>query len=132
MIPCKPVNKKLTLIFLLFLSFSGFKTFAQDGKAIYISKCASCHKVVGNSTGPQLAGVLNGEFYSGDIKKIANWIYNVNKLVATDPHYIALKAEYGSVMLQFDPTSLPEKDIAAIFNYVETAAIPPTTKDGNP
>jgi cytochrome c551/c552 len=122
MIPCKPNSKKLLPIILLLSLFSGFKMFGQDaaaGKAIYQSKCASCHHVTKKTTGPPLGGVLNNEFYGGDIKKIANWIYNTNKLVNTDPHYMALKQEYGSVMTQFDPETLPEKDIAAIFGFIE-------------
>ena len=41
--------------------------------------------------GPALGGVLDNEFYGGDIKKIAHWVYNVNSLVNSDPHYAALK-----------------------------------------
>ncbi len=113
--------KKLTLIFLLFSLFSGLKIFAQDGKALFISKCASCHNPLKDAVGPKLGGILDNEFYGGDVQKISHWIYNVNKLVATDPHYKALHSQFGSVMTQFDPGALPEKDIAAIFNYVEQA-----------
>lgn len=120
--PCKPIVQKITLALLLFFSFSSIKTFAQDGKAIFQSKCASCHHPTNESTGPRLAGVRDNDFYQGDIKKIAHWAYNVNTLINADPHYKALKEKYGSVMLQFDPTSLPEKDIAAVFDYVEKFA----------
>src|SRR5205085_749631 len=59
------------------------------------------------------------DFYGGDIKKIARWAYNVNSLIVSDPHYAALKQEYGSVMQQFDPSTLSENDLTAIFKYVE-------------
>jgi hypothetical protein len=39
-------------------------------------------------------------------------------LLNTDPHFIDLKKQMGSVMTQFDKASLPEKDIDAIFDYV--------------
>ena len=95
--------------------------FAQDaaaGKAIFQSKCASCHHVSKKTTGPPLGGVLDNEFYGGDIKKISHWVYNVNSLINSEPRYIALKQEYGSVMTQFDPSTLSEKDIASIFGFI--------------
>jgi len=113
--------QKLTLTLLFLFSFFSFKIYAQDaaaGKAIFQSKCASCHNVFKPTTGPALGGVLENDYYAGDIKKVANWVHNVNKLVSSDPHYVALKQQYGSLMTQFDPASLPEKDIAAIFGYI--------------
>jgi cytochrome c551/c552 len=117
---CKPIIRKLTLTLLFFFSFYGIKMFAQDGKTLFSSKCASCHNPLKDATGPKLGGVLESDFYSGDITKIYNWVYNVNKLVATDPHYMALKGQFGSVMTQFDRGSLTEKDVQAIFGYIQT------------
>jgi cytochrome c551/c552 len=125
--------QKLTLTFVLLFCFSGIKIFAQDGKAIFQSKCASCHNPLRDATGPKLGGVLGSDFYGGDIKKIAHWAYNVNNLVKADPHYVALQKQYGSIMTQFNAESLPEKDIAAIFNYIEKAvtdANKPTDPNG--
>jgi len=126
MIPCKPILQKLALVFLLLICFSGIKTFAQDGKSLFMQKCASCHNPIADGTGPHLKGVRDNEFYGGDIKKIANWAYNVNSLVNSDPHYIALKKQFGTVMTQFEPSTLSEKDIAAIFDYVEAYGAPTT------
>jgi mono/diheme cytochrome c family protein len=121
MIPCKPIRQRLILTVLLLCSLSVIKIQAQDasgGRTIFQSKCGSCHKVVGNSTGPQLGGVLDGEFYAGDIKKVLHWAYNVPDLVKSDPHYQALKAQFGSDMLQFNPSSLTEADAKSIFAYM--------------
>jgi len=131
---CKTIMQKITLIFVLLFCFSGIKIFSQDGKAIFQSKCASCHNPLRDATGPKLGGVLGSDFYGGDIKKIAHWAYNVNNLVKADPHYVALQKQYGSIMTQFNAESLPEKDIAAIFNYVEKAvadANKPTDPNGS-
>ena len=119
MISCKPTTLRLTLILFSFFVFSGLTIHAQDGKALFQSKCASCHNVFKDMTGPKLGGVINQEYYGGDMSKVYHWIYNVNSLVASDPHYSALQKQYGSVMTQFDKNSLPEKDIDAIFSYVE-------------
>ncbi|MBL7744413.1 MAG: c-type cytochrome [Chitinophagaceae bacterium] len=118
MIPCKPITQKLTLILFSLLILSGITTYAQDGKALFQSKCASCHNIFKDMTGPKLGGVIDKEYYAGDMKKIYNWVYNVNNLVGSDPYYAALKKQYGSIMTQFEKNSLPEKDIDAIFSYV--------------
>lgn len=118
MIPCKLTGQRLSILFSFFFIFSIVNVSAQDGKAIFTSKCASCHNVFKDVTGPKLGEITNSEYYGGDMKKIYNWIYNVNTLLTTDPHYVDLKKRMGSVMTQFDKASLPEKDIDAIFDYV--------------
>ena len=70
-------------------------------------------------TGPKLGGAINKEHYGGDIKKIYQWVYNTETLVKTEPYFAGLKEQYKSVMTQFTSSSLPEKDIDAIFSYIE-------------
>src|SRR5690242_8337741 len=106
MIPCKPIIQKLTLIFFLFLTFSNIKIYAQDGKALFQSKCASCHNVFRDVTGPKLGGVFDKDPYNGDVKKFLHWAYNTNSLTNSDPHYMALKGQFGSVMTQFNESNL--------------------------
>jgi cytochrome c551/c552 len=132
MISCKPITQKLTLALLIFFSFSGIKIFAQDGKALFQSKCASCHNVFKDVTGPKLGGAIDKEYYGGDMKKIYNWIYNVNTLINADPYYTGLKNQFGSVMTQFERNSLPEKDIDAIFAYIKTTYEVPVTVGPKP
>jgi hypothetical protein len=72
------------------------------------------------TTGPALGGVIDKEKYGGDMKKIYHWVYNVGSLLKSDPYYIELKQKYGSEMTPFSPTDLPEKDLDAIFSYVNT------------
>ncbi len=80
-----------------------------------------------------LGGVRDNDYYSGDIKKIANWVRNVNKLIGTEPRYVALKTEYGgSIMTQYP--ELKDEEVASIFAYVEDVVAksktPTTTTDG--
>lgn len=112
--------QKLTLTLVLFFTFSAFKIYAQDGKQLFQSKCQSCHQVFKDATGPKLGGVFEGDPYGGDIKKFLNWAYHTTDLVNKDPHYSALKAQFGSVMTQFNEGSLPENEAAAILGYVKT------------
>lgn len=135
MISCKPIIQKLTLIFLLLFFVPGIKTFAQDGKALFISKCQQCHTVFKDGTGPKLGGVIDQPPYSGDMNKIYHWIYNVNELIASDPYYKALYAKFGSPMQAFNEDALTKKDVDAIFAYINTtyaAGENPVKKDGTP
>src|SRR5258706_12431940 len=118
MIPCKPAVQRLIILFLSLFVFSIVNVSAQDGKTLFGSKCASCHNVFKIITGPKLGGVFEGDFYGGDIKKFLHWAYNTNSLVKSDPHYSELKATAGSIMTQFDASTLSEADAKAIFDYI--------------
>lgn len=122
MIPCKLTGQRLTILVLLFFLFSAINNVsAQDGKALYMSKCASCHALDRPLAGPPLRNIINAEKYGGDFKKISEWVRNVNKLVVSDPYYAALKTQYGgSIMIQYDESSLSEKDLEAIIKYTST------------
>ena len=67
---CKPEVRRISLLAFIFFGFSAIKISAQDGKALFISKCASCHNVFKDVTGPKLGGVINQAPYNGDITKI--------------------------------------------------------------
>jgi Cytochrome C oxidase, cbb3-type, subunit III/Cytochrome c7 and related cytochrome c len=127
MLPCKPFAKKLTLFILLFFTFSVLKIAAQDGQALFMAKCASCHNLTKDMTGPALQGILDKDPYNGDLSKIHHWVRNVNTLVGSDPHYVGLKARFGSLMTQFDEATLPDKDLDAIIAYVNTPPVIPET-----
>ena len=119
MILCKQTVRSISLLALLFFCFSALKISAQDGKALFISKCASCHNVFKDVTGPKLGGVINQDPYNGDKTKMYHWIRNVNTLIETDPHYKDLHARFNSVMTQFPEAALSNADIDAIITYVE-------------
>ena len=60
----------LTVTFLFFTE----KSIAADGEALFKANCASCHKVVGEFTGPQLKGAREREPNPDWVYK---WVYNV-------------------------------------------------------
>jgi mono/diheme cytochrome c family protein len=128
MIPCKPVIKKLTLSLLFFVVFSISRSSAQDGQQLFMSKCASCHNVFKDMTGPMLRGVINKEKYT-DKQHLYDWIHRPQEFYNTDPYYVALKAQYKSTMTPFE--SLKEEEIDAIFKYIETAPDPSTPTPGD-
>lgn len=119
MIPCKPIAQKLTILLLSFIVFSVSNNVeAQDGKALFMGKCASCHNVFKESTGPKLGGVIDKEKYGGDVKNTYEWIKKAGALMTTDPYYIALKAQYKSPMQSFP--EIKDEEIDAIFSYINT------------
>lgn len=132
MIPCKLTGQRLSILFLSLFIFCSVNISAQDGKALFMSKCASCHQLDKDLTGPKLRGVLDRDPYNGDINKIRHWVRNVNTLLESDPYYSGLKTKFGSPMTPFDETVLPDKDLDAIIKYTSTPVeVPTTTVDKN-
>lgn len=115
MIPCKPTGRRLILLITFFI-VSAVNVWAQDGKALFANKCASCHNVFKDVTGPKLGGVLDKDQYGGDTKKTYQWIRNASSMATSDPYYMGLKTQYGSVMTSFP--DLKDAEIDAIWAYV--------------
>jgi len=128
MIPCKPIGKRLTSLFIFLSFFSIINTYAQGdpaaGKAIFQGKCASCHQVLKAGTGPALAG-LEGRHKWSDHKELLKWINNPSAYMASDPYTQGLKTQYGSMMLGFADVTL--KDVGDVVAYINDAAKPKTT-----
>ncbi len=85
------------------------------GKIMFESKCASCHILGKDVIAPNLAGI---EERIPDRKRILQFVNNPIKLIHSDPYFLCLKQQYGSVM-----TSYPEftsQDIDLLLNYINT------------
>jgi cytochrome c551/c552 len=118
MIPCKPLGPKFSLLLSLFLIFLITNSVsAQNGQALFMAKCAQCHSLDRDGTGPKLRGVMDKEQYGGDITKIRHWVRNTTTLTKSDPYYIALKNQFGSEMTKFSESDLSDKDLDAIIAY---------------
>ena len=115
MIPCKPKTSKLTLFLLSLFVFSAINVSAQDGKAIFMSKCASCHNVFKDGTGPALGGLEDRHTWA-DHKDLLKWIQNPGAYMAKDAYTQGLKAKFGSMMTGFPDLKLEE--VTAIVNYI--------------
>ena len=115
MIPCKPFTKKLTLFVLLFFTFSALKISAQDGQILFMSRCASCHNIFKDVTGPALMNLEERSKWS-DHNEILKWAHNPSAYMANDPYTQGLKAQYGSMMQAMPDLTI--KDIDAIVAYI--------------
>ncbi len=115
MIPCKPMTSKLTFLLLSLIVFSAIHVSAQDGKALFISKCASCHNPFKDGTGPALGGLEERHKWA-DHKELMAWIHNPGGYMAKDTYTQGLKAKFGSMMTGFPDLKLEE--VTAIVNYI--------------
>jgi len=128
MINQRPIVKTFIFSFLLSSLVSmGFTGYAQDGKALFQTNCASCHSPVKVVLGPALKGV---EERVPDKKVLYDWIRN-NKavLAAGNPYFTALYNQYNKTQMNTFP-SLTDPEIAAILKYVEDYKVPGATTTG--
>ncbi len=128
MIPSKAFGKRLVVFIFSFFLFSVFNNIkAADipaGKALFMSKCASCHQVLKKATGPALAGLEDRHTWA-DHKELLAWINNPAAYMAKDPYTQGLLAEYGSMMTGFADITLVDVDnIVAYINDAATAKSP--------
>ncbi|MFA9190819.1 c-type cytochrome [Flavobacterium sp. FZUC8N2.13] len=139
-------SRKLFLSLALMLSFS-FSSFAQDaaqaaatdapaaasaggdavnGKALFNSNCAACHKLDAKATGPALRGVAD----KYDKAWLYKWIHNSSELIKSgDAAAVKIFEEYNkSVMTAFP--QLSEADIDDILAYTSEPKAEPAAAVG--
>ncbi|MEI9943890.1 MAG: c-type cytochrome [Chitinophagaceae bacterium] len=116
MIPGKPAAQRLILFILSFVVFSTIKVSAQDGAAIFKSKCASCHVLGKDMTGPNLQGVV--ERWGGDVEKLHEWIKNNAKLTASGYPRAVEVSKFSSTQMTMFEGSITDPEIDAILKYV--------------
>ncbi|MFT4022333.1 MAG: c-type cytochrome [Flavihumibacter sp.] len=94
----------------------GQPVFAQDGKGLFMSNCASCHAVMKDGTGPALFGV---EERVPDKKLLHDWIRNNQAVLATGNKYFndLYNARNKTPMNPFP--NLTDEEINAILKYVQ-------------
>lgn len=116
MIDHRPIVKRtlLSALLIVVLSF-GNKMAAQDGKALFETNCATCHKVDKDLTGPALKGI---EDRVKDKKLLHEWIRNNPKVLATgDKYFTELYNRWNKTPMNVFP-QLTDPEIDAILKYV--------------
>lgn len=95
-----------------------------NGKALFNSTCAACHKLDGNSIGPPLRGISERR----DNDWLHAWIKNSTALIASgDETAIEIYEEYNKVAMPPNP-QLSEQDIEDILAYVDEPKAAPQTQ----
>jgi mono/diheme cytochrome c family protein len=112
-------GKLILGLLLAFVLQLGNSALAQDGKALFMQNCASCHAVNKQLTGPALAGV---EDRWPDKKMLHEWIRNNQQVIKSGyPYAVDLYNRFGKVQMNLFP-SMTDKEIDAILGYVKTEA----------
>ncbi|MCC6702808.1 MAG: c-type cytochrome [Fluviicola sp.] len=113
----------LSTVFVL----SAFDGFAQDGEALFKAKCATCHQPHKDGTGPKLYKVRD-KWASEGAKdgSIYQWVANWSAAAAADPYAAKISAVKATAMSQFPELAGKQKDIDAIFDYVDAQPDPAT------
>jgi mono/diheme cytochrome c family protein/cytochrome c553 len=125
----RPIVRALIFSILLpTLVLLGNTSYAQDGKALFQSNCASCHSPIKVITGPALKGVTERV---PDKALLHAWIRNNQKVLATgNPYFTKLFNDFNKTPMNVFEGSLTDKDIDAILSYVENYKAAPTTPEG--
>ena len=114
----RSVAARFIALSLLLLTYIPFESQAQDGKALFNAKCASCHAVDKNLVGPALKGV---EDRWPEKDQLYAWVRNSAAVVKSGyPRAVAVYNEYNKVQMTAFP-ELTNGDIDAILTYVNTA-----------
>ena len=104
----------LTLLFLV----GTFNSQAQ-GEGLFKAKCATCHQVFKDGTGPKLFEVRNKWSDGGAAEgSIYQWVNNYEAAAAADPYAATVMAWSGTNMNKFP--DLSKEDINSIFDWVDS------------
>lgn len=88
---------------------------AQKGKTIFMSKCASCHNLFKDATGPSILGFEDRVSWK-DRKNVYAWIRNPAAFMKNDLYTQELKSKYGTMMTAFP--DLSNEEIDAVCDYI--------------
>jgi cytochrome c2 len=93
---------------------------ALKGKALFMGKCASCHNIFKDLTGPRLAGFRERGPWA-DIKNVYAWIRNPQAFMKKNEYTRNLKDQFsGGMMTAFSDMS--NQDIDAIIEYINSSS----------
>ncbi len=88
---------------------------AALGKILFNSKCAACHQIFKDATGPGILGFEERGPWK-DRNKLYEWIRNPAEFMKNDPYTASLKEKYGSMMQSFP--DITNEEIDAIVDYI--------------
>ena len=94
---------------------------ALRGKTLFMSHCASCHKLNGEIVGPSLRSIEERGPWA-DRNKLYKWIKNPVLFMQEDLYTKSLKQKYGVMMTAFP--NLTHENIDAIIEYINQQSEP--------
>ena len=113
----KVVQQSISAFVLLVSLSLSLSLSAQDGKALFNQKCASCHAIDKQLVGPALSGV---EGRWDDKAMLYEWVRNSAAVIKKGyPRAVAVYNEYNKIQMTAFP-ELKDADIDAILGYINT------------
>lgn len=99
-----------------------------QGDALFKAKCATCHIIDRDNTGPALLGVRQKWTDAGEKAYLYEWVMNSQKLIAGG------KSRMATAIKDFSIVNMPEQqvskaDIDLIFDYIDSYLPPPPPTD---
>lgn len=120
-------NKGLFALVLTLFMFVPFVSNAQDGEALFKTKCATCHQPHKDMTGPALFNIRDLWTEAGEPEEaIIQWVHNWKIAVEKYPYAKEVEKWSPSAMTTF-PT-LTAEEITSIFEYVDATPMPGANK----
>lgn len=117
-------NKKfLTIAFILLTTtLSSYASPGEEGKTIFMSRCAGCHNVNKIVTGPALAGIDNRR----PIEWIIKFVHSSQAVVKSgDPYAVSLFEKFNKIQMP-DHADLTDDNIKSIVAYVKSTSSNPS------
>jgi cytochrome c oxidase cbb3-type subunit 3 len=116
---------------LMSLALGTISSFAQDGEALFKSKCNTCHLLDKASTGPLLKGVKQKWADAGEGELLYKWVENSEGLIGTG------KSKMANEIKGFSPMAMPaqqvtNEEIDAILSYVDNPPAAPVADAATP
>lgn len=125
----------LGLIALTYVSATSV-SWSANGEELFTTHCATCHKVLDNSTGPKMQGVRAKWDEGGALEgSLYTWVKDWSVAAAQDPYAASVATWSPTAMSKFG--FLTDEEITAIFNYADeytapVSAVATTTTGGGP
>lgn len=129
------MKAKLKYLIILILWINNGGVFAQDGEALFKAKCATCHNLEKDMTGPKLQGVKQKWADAGEGELLYEWVKNSKALIDGGTSKMALAIK------DFDVSKMPaqvvtNEEVDAILGFVDSWVKPeevaPPTENGDP
>ena len=95
----------------------------SKGELLFKAKCASCHIIGKNFTGPSLCGFEERGPW-GERENVYQWIKNPVEFMKKNEYAKDLRETYNGVLMQAFP-NLTNEDIDEIINYINSSCITP-------
>ncbi len=115
-------------ILLVFSCFLVGTANAQDGRALFNQKCATCHSITKDMTGPALQNFEERGPWS-DRQAVYEWVRNPFAYREKSPYVQDLIKQFKGVMMTGN-ADLTDEQIDAIVDYINAPPATPTTPQG--